>query len=229
MASIRAITEPGDLIQSNPGKLLGNISGNRFTMRIATVPSLIMDAYNVRVDQFTGLPNWASDSNMYEISAKTPGEGTATPDQVRLMLQALLADRFQLKLHHEVKNLTVYELTIAKSGAKLELFPDRTAEHRNTWGLVPMSIGIFLDYPLVDKTDLTGFFDTNYAPKWDAAKLGEEIRQARPASLTPGMAFHGFAPSIFHEVEAEYGLTLKKVSVPTDFLVIEHVERPSAN
>jgi len=106
VASIRAITEPGDLIQSNPGKLLGNISGNRFTMRIATVPSLIMDAYNVRVDQFTGLPNWASDSNMYEISAKTPGEGTATPDQVRLMLQALLADRFQLKLHHEVKNLT---------------------------------------------------------------------------------------------------------------------------
>jgi Protein of unknown function (DUF3738) len=76
VASVRPITERGSLIQSQPGKLLANISGNRFTLRIATVPSLIMDAYNVRADQ---------------------------SDQARLMLQTLLADRFQLRLHHETE------------------------------------------------------------------------------------------------------------------------------
>ncbi len=43
------------------------------------------------------------------------------------------------------------------------------------------------------------------------------------------MTFRGLAPSIFHEVEAEYGLTLKRVTTPSDFLVIAHVERPSDN
>jgi hypothetical protein len=229
VASVRPITTPGTFDQSKPGNLLGHISGNRFTMRIATVPSLIMDAYNVRADQFTGLPEWASDSNKYEINAKVEGEVAPTPDQVRLMLQTLLADRFQLKLHHETRNLTVYALTIAKSGAKLTLFPDRTAEHRNAWGMVPALIEFNLDYPIVDETGITGFFDTNYVPKWDKARLAEELQQARPANLAPGLVFHGLAPSIFREVEAEYGLSLKRVTRPSDFFVIEHVERPSAN
>ncbi len=116
------------------------------------------------------------------------------------MLQALLADRFQLRLHHDTKNLTVYELTIAKSGAKLKLFPDRTVEHGNAWELVLGLIEFNLDYPLVDKTGLAGFFDTNYTPKWDNTKLREELQQERPANLPPGVAFHGLAPSIFREV-----------------------------
>ncbi len=228
VASVRPITEPGTFIQSKPGRLLANISGNRFTQRWATVPSLIMDAYNVRDDQFTGLPDWASDSNKYEISAKTAGEGAVTPDQARLMLQALLADRFRLKLNHETKNLTVYELTVGKGGAKLKLFPDRTGEHRNAWGTVSTFIEFYVDYPVMDKTGLAGFFDTNYVPKWDEAKLREE-QPARPAGLAPGVGFHGLSPSIFHEVEAEFGLTLKKVTAPSDFLVIEHVEKPTEN
>jgi hypothetical protein len=228
VASVRAITGSSHLIQSKPRKLLDSISGNRFTMRIATVPSLIMDAYNVRADQFTGLPDWASDSDKYEIRAIAAGERT-TPEQVRLMLQTLLADRFQLKLHHMTKNLTVYELTVAKSGAKLKLFPDRTPEHRNAWGAVPMLIEFNLDYPIVDRTGLTGFFDTNYVPKWNEAELREELQDARPSTLPPGVAFHALAPSIFHEVEAEYGLTLQTVSAPSDFIVVDHVERPSGN
>jgi uncharacterized protein (TIGR03435 family) len=55
------------------------------------------------------------------------------------------------------------------------------------------------------------------------------MKEARPASLPAGVAFHGLAPSIFHEVEAQLGLSLKKVTAPSDFVVIEHVERPSEN
>jgi hypothetical protein len=229
VASVRQTTEGGHLIQSKPGSLLGDISGNRFTMRLATLPSLIIDAYNVRADQFAGLPDWATDSDKYEIRAEAGGEGTLTPDQARLMLQTLLADRFHLRLHHVTRNLTIYELTIAKGGAKLKLFPDLTAEHRNAWGMVPMMIEFNLDYPIVDQTGLTGFFDTNYVPHWDQAELREEQKEARPAGLPPGVAFRGLSPSIFHAVEAEFGLTLKKATAPSDFIVIDHVERPSAN
>jgi uncharacterized protein (TIGR03435 family) len=80
----------------------------------------------------------------------------------------------------------------------------------------------------VDKTGLSGFVPANLQ-KFDNAKLMEEVQQARPAGLPPGVRFRGLAPSIFHEVEAQFGLSLKKVSPQADFLVIEHVERPSAN
>lgn len=228
VASVRALPQPGTLIQTKPGKLLEDISGNRFTKRVATVASLILDAYNVRADQVTGLPGWASDSNRYEIRAVAGGERT-TPEQVRPMLQTLLADRFQLRLHHETKKLTVYELTIGKSGPKLKLFPDRTPEHRNVWSMVPTLIEFNLDYPIVDKTGLGGFFDTNYELKWNKAELQEEMREARPSALPPGAAFHGLAPSIFQEVEAEFGLRLQKVTAPSDVIVVDHVERPSEN
>jgi len=227
VAAIRPIKERGSFLEVNPDKLL--LSSNQYRVRMATVPSLIMNAYNVRSDQFTGLPDWADDSDKYEIDAKAEGEGIPSPDRVRLMLQALLADRFHLRLHHETKNILVYELTIAKSGLKIKVTPERTTGSAvDRWSIVPFLIGTFLDYPVVDKTELTGFIPGD-KPKWDEVKLTEEMREARPANLGPGISFHGLAPSIFHEVEAAFGLTLKKVSSPTDFLVIEHVERPSEN
>jgi len=233
VASVRAIeTTDGRrpcYIQSKPQDLSGHISGHRLRIRPSTISSLIMNAYNVREDQITGLPAWADCSEQYELNALVPAEAATTGEQLRLMLQALLTERFQLKLHREIKQITAYELNTAKSGLKLKLFPDRTPEHRNTWERVPQMIELFLDYPVVDKTGLAGFFDTGYRPAWDAVRLQEEVQQARPANLVPGIFSHGLAPSIFHEVEAEYGLTLKKVTAPSDFLVIAHVERPSDN
>jgi uncharacterized protein (TIGR03435 family) len=234
VASVRQIKPPAGRnnpcdLTSKPLNLAVRISGNRLTLRSTTLGGLILDAYNVRDDQFTGLPGWADCKDQYEIIANAAGEGTPTQDQVQLMLQALLTDRFQLKLHHETKNLPVYELTIAKSGLKLKPTPERTTgNHIDQWGIVRMLIEGYLDYPIVDKTGLTGFISGD-GPKWDEAKLREELQEGRPANLQPGMRFRSLAPSIFHDVETEFGLSLKKVSPPTDFLVIEHVERPSEN
>ena len=104
---------------------LRRITGNRFALPYSTLVDLIIDAYNVRIDQISGAPRWATqDGDMYQINAKAEGEGTPTSDQVRLMLQALLTDRFQLRLHHEIKNLPVYELTIGKNGPKIKELPE---------------------------------------------------------------------------------------------------------
>lgn len=101
------------------------LAGNRFT-EVASLIDLIMDAYSVKRFQVSGLPSWGdSGRDIYDIAAVVPqgkphGGPTPTLDQARRMLQALLADRFQLKLHHETKAIPVYALVLAKNGPKLK-------------------------------------------------------------------------------------------------------------
>src|SRR5215467_2426113 len=81
----------------------------------------IVLAYQLKPNQISG-PDWMS-SQRFDIAAKLP-DG-ATQDQFREMLQALLTDRFQMKMHREMKEFNVYVLGVAKSGLKMmELPPD---------------------------------------------------------------------------------------------------------
>jgi uncharacterized protein (TIGR03435 family) len=95
-------------------------------VRIVALPlrDYIVRAYRMKLYQVTG-PEWLS-SEKFDVNAKLP-EGS-TPDQIPEMLQALLAERFQLKLHHDQKELPVYALTVGKPPLKLqESAPDATA------------------------------------------------------------------------------------------------------
>jgi len=91
----------------------------------ATMLNLLMRAYDAKMDQISG-PAWISDfggPNRYDITATMP-PGT-TKEQVRLMLQSLLVERFHLAVHHEMRNFPGYELVVAKDGPKLkESIPD---------------------------------------------------------------------------------------------------------
>src|SRR6266403_4039057 len=85
---------------------------------------LIQAAYGIREDLISGAPSWA-DSARFDIDAKVAGSDVdalkkLTPEQRRLILQPLLADRFKLKIHTETKQLPVYELVLAKGGSKLK-------------------------------------------------------------------------------------------------------------
>lgn len=199
--------------QAGPINLARRISGNRLTMPTATLPTLIMDAFNVGPDYFSGLPAWAADNELYTINAKAPGEEPLDPEQARLMLQSLLAERFRLKVHHENRVVAVYELTIAKGGTKLKeaAESDKEGAPKN---LIVSIIQNFLDHPIVDRTGLTG---TRYRMEWDQTELIEELKNGKPA------------PSIFGEVQAQLGLTLKPAKQETDFVVIDHVERLNEN
>jgi uncharacterized protein (TIGR03435 family) len=101
------------------------LSGNRFN-EVASLVDLVMDAYKVKRFQISGLPSWGdSGRDIYDVTATMPEGGTAMLDQARLdqarrMLQTLLADRFQLKIHHETRELPVYALVIGKNGPKLK-------------------------------------------------------------------------------------------------------------
>jgi uncharacterized protein (TIGR03435 family) len=97
------------------------VFGNRFTDSLASLTDLMMDAYSVRRYQISGLPVWGdSGLDVYDVDARVEEGRTLTLDQARRMLQTLLADRFQLKIHHETRELSVYALVVGKTLMKLK-------------------------------------------------------------------------------------------------------------
>jgi uncharacterized protein (TIGR03435 family) len=112
VASVKpAEPSPDGIVMRRLGSDPGMVNYQNVTLKI-----LLARAYEMKDYQITG-PDWL-DSGGYDVTAKLP-EGVSQ-DQVPAMLQALLADRFQIKLHKETKTLPVYALTIAKGGPKLK-------------------------------------------------------------------------------------------------------------
>ena len=80
-----------------------------------------MDAYQVRRFQLVGLPDWGdSGKDVYDVAARFPEGRAPSLEIARRMLQTLLAERFQLKLHRETRELPVYALVAGKGGPKLK-------------------------------------------------------------------------------------------------------------
>jgi len=93
-----------------------HIDGSQVHFSRFSLKDLIRIAYRVKLFQVTG-PEWIA-SERFDISAKLPA--TATRDQITDMLQSLLEDRFQLKLHRESKEFSVYGLVVMPGGVKLQ-------------------------------------------------------------------------------------------------------------
>jgi uncharacterized protein (TIGR03435 family) len=226
VASVRQLQQPASGLPysgflgtgGNPIK----ITGNRVTLE-GTLNILIMAAYDVKDYQVTGGPPWA-DSDVFTIIAKTEGEDTPKLERVRLMLQALLADRFQLKLHRGEAELKVYHLVVAKKSPKLkpsvpgEKFgqtfdPSTPGMLRSSFTRITMTdfvhlVSVYADRPVIDKTGLDGEYD--YSIEWSAN--GGDFRLA-----------------IMAAVQEQLGLKYEPVKEPTGVLVIDHVEKLSEN
>jgi uncharacterized protein (TIGR03435 family) len=198
----------------------------------ANVPvySLITGAYNVMMeDQISGLPDWARTEN-FDIEAKLdPDNAEAVgklhgDDRVKenaLLLRALLADRFRMKAHIEVKELPVYNLVIAKSGLKMkEAAPDQSPGYRMGLGNIAgqsLFIGNLvgsLSHPagrlIIDKTGLSGKYQVDLTWAW-----GDDPNAT--------------GPSLFTALQEQLGLKLEPAKAPLDVVVIDHIERPSEN
>src|SRR5205814_1221464 len=76
--------------------------------------------------QIIGSPEWIQ-TDRFSIEAKAEGDARQVPaEEMRLMVQSLLEDRFQLKVHQETRQLPLYDLVIAKGGTKMKLSEDQT-------------------------------------------------------------------------------------------------------
>jgi uncharacterized protein (TIGR03435 family) len=207
-----------------------SISGIRVTLS-GPLKDLVMTAYNVKEYQVSGEPAW---SELFEIAAKAPGESAPTMQQARRMLQTLLAERFQLKLHRERKEFPVYELVVAKGGPKLKESAPETefgisahdaygfptyemAFSKSSMATLVLQCSYYplqgsIDRPCLDKTGLTGKYDF----KLDWAQPGAQ------ADAPDG-------PSIFAAMREQIELNLEPAKAAIDALVIEHVEKPTEN
>jgi uncharacterized protein (TIGR03435 family) len=219
------------------------------TFRVNGIPLqyLIQLAYGFGAFQLSGAPDWVNGMSV-TVQAKSDAAADALlaklpDDQARLekrhMLQALLADRLQLKTHWETRPGSVFDLTIAKGGPKLQptkvepadpsepapvanaLGPEvhaggssqgRVIECRRfTMRSITAMLGTQLHDPVIDKTGLTGTYDFTLQFNLDNSSDPDAY------------------PPLTTALQEELGLKLESVKGPLDTLVIDHVEKPSEN
>jgi uncharacterized protein (TIGR03435 family) len=197
---------------------------------------LIQFAYGVPDSQILGGPAWL-DSTMFDIDAKSDpavdAQLHALPTeqarrQKQLMVQALLADRFQLKVHQETRQLPIYALVVSKDGPKF--IPSKVAGTTidtgrarlhiagsdDTIGILARELAQVLGRPVLNQTGMSGRYDVSL--RWTP----DDAAAAAPS--TPDVP-----PDIFTAIQEQLGLKLESTKEPVPVLVIDSVEKPSPN
>jgi uncharacterized protein (TIGR03435 family) len=222
--------------------------GRNFATRASSVGDLISFAYEVQAKQVVNAPDWL-DKERFDIDAVPEQEGAPNPEQIRIMMRKLLADRFGLKFHREKREMSAYVLTVGKDGPKLKetqikgTLPGigiRPGTGGITFGVINAAIPDFtgflqilvLDRPVVDKTGLTGRYDfqCTFTPD-DSQFAGHPPQfpnQQNNANSTSDTAVPA-APSLYDAVQQQLGLKLSAEKTAVDVIAIDHVEKPSAN
>jgi uncharacterized protein (TIGR03435 family) len=230
---------------SGEGRMLIDIQpGGRVTMRNVPMKVLIALAYHVRPEGLAGGPAWM-ESERFDVVAKAPQ--TASSDDVRLMVQSLLAERFKLVTHTEQMVRSAFALGVGKMGPKLQpsemtavsatrCVPVGGQPDQKHMECRQITMGVLADYlqemapldfpePVVDQTGLKGAY--NFKLDWmptkptAAAPVADDSATAPPAQA---------GPSIFDAVEVQLGLRLERKRLPLPVIVVDSVLRvPTEN
>ncbi len=231
-----------------------------FTAEGVTAKALINESYEVHDFQIEDLPKWA-ESDRYDISAKVDSadavhvppnkmsdeQGDAMAKATRARIRALLADRFQLKLHTVTKEMPVYELVVAKGGPKLQESKNEGSGGRRGLMMRPGELTgadanmKFLarvvsqetSRVVIDKTGLTGRYDftLHFTPERRPGPFpgadGGPGPGPGPEMKPPDADANG--PTLVTALQEQLGLKLQPAKGPVDILVIDHIEKPSPN
>jgi bla regulator protein BlaR1 len=226
----------------------------RLTIRNFNLYALVVHAYALKACRpfgmeggcpvLSGGPDWLQKGG-FDIVAKMPDDApdyqtdivhflTGSAPQVHLAMQALLADRFHLKVHKETKPLPVFAFTVSKKGLKLKkadggdakIFfrPGTGSNGERIIHLIATNSTVqeladmytkFMDRPVVDQTGLKDRFDftVDYEVNAESAGPFKELS----------------SPSLFKALEEQAGLKLEATKAPVEVLVIDHAEKPIAN
>jgi uncharacterized protein (TIGR03435 family) len=231
----------------------GSKDPGRIDYSKVTLKMLLVRAYNLKPSQISG-PGWL-ETEQYTIAAKLPPGTNA--DQLRLMLQKLLTERFQISLHREVKERPVYRLTVAKNGPKLKP-PEEPPQFGNDAersealkkqmeqnqarmiALMAASKGrrsSTRSFGLRSATTerfaegLSGYLDR---PVKDMTQLKGKYSFKLEWALDTGQSTDSndepSGPSIFRAIEEQLGLKLEAEKEPIELLVIDEIEKsPTSN
>jgi uncharacterized protein (TIGR03435 family) len=207
-----------------------SMKGGQLVIENRTVEGMLLFAYGGHKKQLVGAPRW-TETEHWDVRGVPDVPGSPSLKQAQSLIRKLLEERFGLKVHRETKELSVYAITVAKGGEKMATSAgdpngDSDENERSSGGQVTMrmtnmsmeefapDLGFFLDRPAVNQTSLAGRYDFQLI--WTA----DEVR-----APTDGTA----PPELFTAIQEQLGLKLEPVKAQIDVLVVDAVERPSAN
>jgi uncharacterized protein (TIGR03435 family) len=187
--------------------------------------SLIREAYSIEPWELSG-PAWL-DQDFYDLKAVMPAQTNRS--DARLMLRALLKERFDLRLHLEQRVLTVYELVVDKKGFALKSDPSspssqysyHTGNGSFSAARMPFSgfafvLAKIIDQPVVDRTGIEGRY--TFELKWTLEDSTDGHPAGRPDS------------GLLYAMRQQLGLRLEPRKGPHPIWVVDHVEKvPTPN
>ena len=217
------------------------VYGRQYLTQNTSLADLIEVAYGVHPSQIKG-PSWVAEVK-FDLVGVPDGEGQPSGKQWLTMVQKLLAERFKLAFHREKRDISVYLLSVGKSGLKNMTVSESTSPFPSGLEFVASAEGlslparntamgqfaqmlqqVVLDRPVIDKTGLAGRFDFGFTFTPDESQFdGHPPRLPTPTNTTNS------SPGLFDAIQQQLGLKLTPETAPADVLVIDHVEKPSAN
>ena len=221
-------------------------AGGRFTASNIPLRALIEEAYGIRAFQLSGGSDWVN-SDQFSVTAKA--EGNASKDQVRAMLQTLLADRFQLVLRRESKEVNVYVLGLAKGGPKLkevtldetnlthEASPFATAGGGGMrFGGIGRLAGVKASMPqlvaMLSDIKLNGasILDRPVLDRTGLTGVYDfKLEWSGEEQSSDGSAPNAAGASIFTAVQQQLGLKLESTKAAVELFMIEQAGKPTEN
>ncbi|MEO5926504.1 MAG: TIGR03435 family protein [Bryobacteraceae bacterium] len=214
----------------------------RFVAQNATVKMLIAYAYGVKDFQISGGPKWI-DSERFDIIGKEDESVSVARqklpwkqyrEELGRMVQAMLADRFQLRIVHRPKEASILALVMDAGGPKLVRSASNSYEAdfrggRGRLTAIGVSIAQLADAlswmpevgsrKVVDETEIEGTFDLTLRWSWEES----------PEAGAPAVTVQPDAPTMFTAVREQLGLRLQAKQGPLDYIVVEQLEQPSEN
>jgi uncharacterized protein (TIGR03435 family) len=188
-----------------------------------------------------GGPDWVH-TERFDVEAVGDNLPVLTETDLHRMMQGLLADRFNLKLHRESRETPGYVLVPANKEPKLVPARDKTISGRDRIRQIAPALGVirlsaqnismtafsellstFGIGPVVDKTNIQGTYD--FSIRYGIESVSGAGREAKPGPTVE----ENSAPSIFKAIREDLGLQLRSQKVSMEYLVIDSVEQPSAN
>lgn len=243
-------------VASEPGRFVASNAPLKMLLQFAYRPS---DARTLRNSDIFGAPDWA-DADRFDVEAKFEGKSQPIlPEQMRLMVQSLLAERFQLSAHWETRDMPVYNL-MAKDLVKIKLSPDQAAPTiaqarvSDPAGPPPRGTVRTLANPLPSGMELT--LSGNAVPIETLVNelqlyMGRPVRDktaltglfdirlqfhiasrsgdAGGTQTTPLVAPDPAGPDIFAAIQDQLGLKVESARAAVEVLVVDRVQKPSEN
>jgi uncharacterized protein (TIGR03435 family) len=217
---------------SAPGQQGGQVSprpGNKtYAGTNMTLRAYMSVAYQVRDSQIVGGPSWLG-TDRFDMEAQA--EKPSTPDELHTMLQHLIEERFQMKIHRETREQTGFALVLDKGGSKnltehdlqdhtvspmRPVGPAKVGGTNADMRLLALNLSRMLDRPVVDKTGLTARYDFT-------------IQFPLPDGDNPPAPGPPDASLVSTALRENLGLRLEPSRTSAEYIVIDHIEKLAAN